>query len=399
MDSIRVEEISRSDIKILEMAAASITDVRHLSSYNWIDASVPTIAVPGTPPLWTPPKPPQKVPKDSGHIYIAQNAARYPECPLEPLFRALYISNPSFDICSIDLVTDRNNIRKLLAFVNPYLTEHRLEPFTINVEVANNTAIFCRAETETQRFIGPHEFVGFGHEFEKTYTTSQVDGSTGHHRVISYRFSGLKFLLRYETDGYIDIPPKAQAQNKDAESDTLSSMIESLSLHSANSLPHAASTKSKLRVNEEGQGVPIESTLEIKTRVFHKPIAIQEVLPQLWVSQTPNLVRAYHRNGLFQPPKVENVTLEIRRWENEHQEDLKMLAALIRRIINAAKRCGGNAIVKYGYQGDKLMVRKTESRKLLPDDLYSKLNPKSSLITKHKKNLDPAVGSEFRKTT
>jgi hypothetical protein len=36
-----------------------------------------------------------------------------PDSPLEPLFRSLYIEHPSFDINSIDIVTDRNNIRKL----------------------------------------------------------------------------------------------------------------------------------------------------------------------------------------------------------------------------------------------------------------------------------------------
>ena len=30
---------------------ALITDVKHLSSYNWIDASTPTIAIPGITPL------------------------------------------------------------------------------------------------------------------------------------------------------------------------------------------------------------------------------------------------------------------------------------------------------------------------------------------------------------
>jgi hypothetical protein len=124
--------------------------------------------------------------------------------------------------------------------------------------------------------------------------------------------------------------------------------------------------------------VPIESTLEIETRTFHNPIDIQEVLPQLWVSQTPNLVRVYHRSGLFQRPKVEDITLETKRWENEHQEDLRRLAALIKRITSVVKESDGNAVFKYDNRGDKLVVWKTESRKLLPDDLYSKLNDKNS---------------------
>ncbi|ERF72516.1 hypothetical protein EPUS_09294 [Endocarpon pusillum Z07020] len=121
-----------------------------------------------SPPLWSAPRAPRQLKKDSGLVYIAQNAARHPNSPLEPLFRTLYIANSSFDIRSVDVVTDRNNIRKLLSFVNPDSTRNGLEKFTISIEVTKNTAIFSRAETATHEVIGLHEFRGFGHEFEKS---------------------------------------------------------------------------------------------------------------------------------------------------------------------------------------------------------------------------------------
>jgi hypothetical protein len=193
-------ELSRPDLKDTNIpASASITNVQHLASYNWIEAPTitPTIAVPGSPDLWSPPKDPFRVQKDTGHVYIAQNAARHPESPLEPLFRALYISHPSFDIASVDVVTDRNNIRKLLGAINPRWNGYKREDFTIHVEVTNNTAILCRNETKTVEYIGPNEFKGYGHSFEKKCTTQQVSGSTGHHRIISYSFGGMKFVIRY----------------------------------------------------------------------------------------------------------------------------------------------------------------------------------------------------------
>lgn len=364
MTSKQLTEISRRD---LESTAdeASVTDVCHLSSYNWLEAPEPTIAVPGCPPLWSPPKAARNVPKDSGLIYIAQNAARHPEYPLEPLFRALYMEHPSFDLQSVDLITDRNNIRKLLSFVNPNISKNGLEPFTIHVEVFKNTVIFCRAEIETKKFVQPHEFIGYGHEFEKAFTTDKIGGSTGHHRLVSYRFSNMKILVRYETDGYID---KTKMGTSGAESDALASMIQSLSLDSVST----ASTSSKLKLKRAGEVVGSDSTLEIKTRVSHKPINLEEVLPQLWVSQTPNLVRAYHKHGLFEPPKVENVSPEIKNWEKNHQRDLKCLAALIRRIILVVTERRGNTIIKYDPQVDKLVLWKTDGPKMLPDDLYSK---------------------------
>ncbi|KAE8446397.1 hypothetical protein EG329_012002 [Mollisiaceae sp. DMI_Dod_QoI] len=376
MTSTNIVEISRLDLQELSTpSSASITSVEHLSSYNWIEAPTPTIAIPGCPPLWTAPKAPRRVKKDSGLVYIAQNAARHPESPLEPLFRALYLVNPSYDIRSIDVVTDRNNIRKLLSFINPSSTQSRLETFTINIEVTKNTAIFCRHETATYDVIGPHEFKGFGHEFEKATTASQISGSTGHHRIISYRFGDLNFIVRYETDGYVrsDLNAKIPSSaSKEQGTESLSRMLGSLSLSSTDNPPVITPTGSKLTIRKEGRVVPLESTLEIKTRVSHKPLQFQEIVPQLWVSQTPKLVRAYHNKGTFQPAVVEDVAAQIKKWEESNRNDLRKLAALISRIVSVVKDCGGRGVVRYDDKADKLVVRQVDGKAMLPEDLYSK---------------------------
>jgi len=138
--------------------------------------------------------------------------------------------------------------------------------------------------------------------------------------------------------------------------------------------------------------VPLESTLEIKTRIFHKPLEIQEVTPQLWVSQTPKLVRAYHRKGTFQGPEVENVAAEIKRWEEGNQRDLRKLAALINKVLNVVKGCGGSAIVKYDDKGDKLVVWKVYGKRMLPKDLYSKWDDRDN--SEAEANTDHDAGAE-----
>jgi len=45
-----------------------------------------------------------------GYFYTVQNVARHPESPLKPLFHAVLLANPSVDLQSVDVVTDRNNI-------------------------------------------------------------------------------------------------------------------------------------------------------------------------------------------------------------------------------------------------------------------------------------------------
>ncbi|KAF2873118.1 geranylgeranyl pyrophosphate synthetase [Massariosphaeria phaeospora] len=369
-----VAEISRQNLQDLSThPGASITDVKQLSSYNWIEAPTPTIAVPGSPPLWSAPKGPRQLKPDSGFIYIGQNAARHPDSPLEPLFRALYTANPSFDIRSIDVVTDRNNIRKLLSFVDPGLTRFGLESFTIKIEVTNNTAIFCREETATSEFITPDQFRGYGHEFEKAYTTGMINRSTGHHRIISYRFNNLNFVIRHETDGYLPLPSSGSQEG------SLASMLGSLSLSPTDNPPNTTPAGSKLTIQEEGKVVPLETTLEIKTRVVHKPLTIHEVAPQLWISQTPKLVRAYHRRGTFHDPEVEDVSAEIKRWEERNQKNLRKLGALISRIVDMAKEFGGNAVLKCDATGDRLVVAKAAEKKFLPKDLYAKWDDSNKL--------------------
>lgn len=210
------------------------------------------------------------MPKDSRLIYIAQNAARHPESSLEPLFRALYITYPSFNISEVDLITNQNNIRKLVFFINSSLSKNGLKSFTIEIEVISKMALFYRVETEIVRFLRPNNFTGFGHEFEKVYTQNQVSGSTSHYRIINYSFSGLRLIVRYETDGYIDLLRSPSI----GTGGDLSSMMESLSLYPIKCIPCATPVHSKLILKADGQTIPDNSILGIKTRVAHKPISM-----------------------------------------------------------------------------------------------------------------------------
>ncbi|KAH7230053.1 uncharacterized protein BKA55DRAFT_715688 [Fusarium redolens] len=253
---------------------ARITEFRHLASYNWIESPTPTIAVPGSPAKCSPPNGPIQVKKGTGYFYAAQNV----------------------DLRSVDVVTDRNNIRNLLSFVDQDTSRDGVEEFVIKVELIGETALFSREGEE-------------------------------------YRFGGLKFLVRNEVDGYVS--PVAM----------------------------------------EGVAVPSEQCREVNTRVAHKTLQMEGIMPQFWASQTTKIVRAYHTSGLFQPPVVEDVTKSMKRWEQYNEGTLKKLAAVIAKILDVAKRSDGPVQVKCSAAWHQLVLSKTDSRKMLPDDLYSKWNP------------------------
>lgn len=338
--------------------SATITDVQQLSSYNYVDTEDEklNLVIPGSPNVWSPPGGSTRLSKDEGLVYIDQHAARHPNYPLEPLFRALYVSHPTLDITSANVITDRNNIRKLLRFIS----SESKDDFTISVEVIDNTVLLGRHEPQAYEYISSTQFRGYGHMFEKAYTTPQIKGTTGHHRIVSYNFAGMKMIVRHETDGYVG-PPSDQAKNE-------------TSIFSPISPATTITTSTGLLIHNQGQDIPLSSTLEIKTRARHRPLFFQDVASQLWASQTPKLVRAYHSKGVFPPPVVEDVSAQLRGWEEEKQKELRLLAALMVRIRETVREQGGRAVLKYYGARDYLGVWTAEGERMLPGDLYERFS-------------------------
>lgn len=196
-------------------------------------------------------------------------------------------------------------------------------------------------------YIGPHEFRGYGHSFKEKCTDRRVNGSTGHHRIISYSFGGLKFIVRHEIDGYVDVasaqPKSRHAGSQALDIDDLSGILDST--ESSNS-GTANSATPKLVIRREGQVVPLPLTLKSKHASRTDPLEFEDVVAQLWISQTTNLVRAYHTKGEFEVPKVEDVADQVKAWEDQNQKDLRLLAGLIGKIRDIVKKGGGRAILK-----------------------------------------------------
>ena len=80
---------------------------------------------------------------------------------------------------------------------------------------------------------------------------------------MSYRFGDLKFIVRHETDGYIDTDTRMSSKPKNPTRDSLSSMLGGLSASTAYRHPKIIPAGSNLVTKEKGEVVPLESTLEI----------------------------------------------------------------------------------------------------------------------------------------
>ncbi len=106
--------------------------------------------------------------------------------------------NPSFKFEDVDVVTDRNNLKKLFNFASG----RARDSFRIDLEMVQNTLFMTRRDRNTRSFIHMSKHPGFGHNFERAFTTSEpgLEDSTGHHRVLRYALGHLNCVVRFEVD-------------------------------------------------------------------------------------------------------------------------------------------------------------------------------------------------------
>ena len=328
----------------------------------------------GSPAIWSPPAHIRKLQPDKGVVFIDQNAARYSSFPLEPMFRAIYEVHPELDLDDIDVVICRNTMAKLFDFVTI-----NSKNFEIDVEIIGDKAVFTRKEKKTTEFI--EEFRGFGHTFPEEYTrwSSAVKGSSSHHRIAEYGFAGLKYLLRFQSDAYLTEDPSGAVKASSQRQGCMTNLANTATLLSSGSSFTIGEKQPVaghgLVLRNAGTEIDQRDTIEIKTRAAHKVLDMESVLPRLWMSQTPNLVVAYHKGGRFDDVKILDVHNDLEKWEKRNSMNLRKLDAVIRRIIDTVQ----NTITM------KCRVKRTNTGELeiweldlshqgaLPDDLCHKL--------------------------
>lgn len=262
---------------------------------------------------------------------------------MEPTVLAVLAQNAHY-ARENDVVACGSTLGNLLRFIRG-----EDKQFRFLVELVEGAVFFIRRENTPRELIP--DVKGYGHSFPEAYTTwdADVKGSMSHQRVLSYRFGGLGFLVRFEGDGYIRAknekehgshtrPPQATDRNRTGAVDGLAAMLDQ-SRVTALVQPNG----SELTVSCAGEVVEQECIFELKTRSIRKKEAaivedtFADQLPRLWVSQVPNFILAYHNWGKFEDVTVRDAREEVKTWEREHVDALSCLAALIHQIIELVK--------------------------------------------------------------
>jgi hypothetical protein len=316
-----------------------------LCSYSWKQTAKPTIYVPGTPPQWTPPSLPKMLDQDSGFYWCDQHAHRVPRHQFEPVFQALAVMNPTAQFNNVDIVVNRNSLRKFLAFVSFNRGEGQ---FHVDLTMVHNTLFIGRKEAKAK----PQNKRGYGHNFESEFTTDdpELPEAEGHHRVVRYKFGGLNMVVRIEADGYCTYADDDDGDDSPNEffRNVLGTTKQTSIVHSS---PFATATIAK------GKLVPQNNILELKT-ASNKSSSLE----QLWFGRTPFFCcakRPPSQKGLIVAVDVERVRQKMfEEWEKANQTQLLRLAWFLAELrrVTMEKTSKGAAVLVQTEKGAPLQI-------------------------------------------
>ncbi|KAK6517517.1 hypothetical protein TWF281_004168 [Arthrobotrys megalospora] len=408
-----IGSIDHATLEPSSSPVSSLTSCELLCTYNWQNSKKLEIEIPGHAPVWQDKQLPITLPQDRGTYFVDQNAARLPEYPFESLFRAAVSMNPSFRFDDIDIVVNRNSLRKLLDFSKGVSQDN----FRVNLLIVNNTLFIERCERSATMMIrGSHQTPGYGKSFEQAFTRSPdgMDRGAGHHRVLQYSLGELNCAVQFEVDAcYQNESEEEEGEElpdrgvrlvidtydpllKDTRTEeSLHSKMENLNIatssskrpltsKSALSRPSPSSrtgpnaTKLIASIGKLDQVMPQSSALELKTTAKHRGTG--KYLPQLWFGRTPWLIVGHHTNGKFDELKITNLKSEdFVGWETKNQTALQKMVRVLEQLRDVAKKHQGSPCIAIFERRESeprainIYPSSLSNKRALPEDLINRL--------------------------
>ncbi|KAA1472258.1 hypothetical protein DENSPDRAFT_777962 [Dentipellis sp. KUC8613] len=343
-----------------DIKTADIRNVQYIGSYNWTDSTLPTIIVPGSPPVWKDPSMPIKLTPDTGLSFVDQNGFRMPSSPLLPLFAAVDAIGTPVDWPSVDFILDRNALRKITRWIDcgPMTVD-----FRIDMELAGaGTVLMNRWEPRTRDVAGNGRSYGSAFEGKNTVPVPGCEHSTGHYRIIRYDLCGLEIIVRFEVDACI--PTAANAEITNERESAISPTM------------NRCAPASILNIIPAGHPVPQASITELKTRSkwFAHKIDWSSIYPQLYLSGTSLLYLGIHDRGKFS--EVHQFNTDDERFEGLRavaMESLLKLGKMLQTIRNMVIQHGKAKQLSLVCEGGVLTVyERDEAEKCLPNNVLTR---------------------------
>ena len=285
-----------------------------------------------------------------------EDRRRHPDYPMEPIFHAVAACTPDFDFTAIDLVTDKNQLRKLFDVCSG---NDQRRPFRLNLSRIGRTILLTHADSDDEvagqdcpawaRNSNELRY-GYGYSFEKQFTKKQTDGT--HRRITTFTLGDkIRLLVRHEVDAITDRAPESDEKTK--------KKLRSF----------AGST---LQVEEAGFFAPSADVYELKTKCekYADEIRFDEIWAAMLLSGTKRLALALHTYGAVAKIRDIDVDTIEARVPDDKKNYLRRLVHLLNEIIDLLRRDHDNGLTLHfdpKENTDLLSVTpRTHYRELLP---------------------------------
>ncbi|KAF9510454.1 hypothetical protein BS47DRAFT_1395989 [Hydnum rufescens UP504] len=278
-----------------------------------------------------------------------------PLSPLIPLVASVQYWSPSFDLSTVDIVTDRSNLTKL---VNWIMNSHFYKDFRIDLDVSGRrTVLFTRWEGSAHYPMGN----GYTETFKWVTTVSDRsrNGRFGHLRMVTYDFAGLKLLVRHEVDACLPTESDVKAMPRTSASGEDSPATVD---H-----PHLTLIRRGVELISQSRLV------EVKTRSLGALRAVNwsEIYSRLYLSQTPHTYFGIHDRGLF--VRIERKALDASDRDmvlasQDAEYGLRRLGSVLYALRESVLEARGDHALAVLCRGGKLALYKRTSNGL-PEEL------------------------------
>ncbi|KAA1472277.1 hypothetical protein DENSPDRAFT_745228, partial [Dentipellis sp. KUC8613] len=333
-----------------------IRNAEHIGSYNSTSDQQPTIIVPGSPPEWIGHAVPFTLTPDAGPRPNQNNHCK-DGSPLLPLMKCVDAIGSVVDWPQVDVVTDRNGLRKLLWWING---STQAEEFRIDIELGGDkTLLMSRWKVNTMYGSGDWVTYGSGFEDLMTRNVKGCEKSTGHYRIIKYDFYGLRMVVRYEVDAYIPSAVAADTTGNNAcECEKPTSLVF-----------NANATSDTLDIVYAGHEIPQSSIIELTTRsqrfidLLHWP----DLYPRMYLSRTRFLCIGLHSHGRFEEIRKYDMANDMKTQLNAARGALQKLGVVLKEVQELMKENPGKKL-SLVCEGDTLRVyERATSKSCLPE--------------------------------
>lgn len=336
--TVRRQDIYESKVRL--------PDPELVGTYQWTGRG--GMMVPGFPPTLKKPLP---TPNDIGKVdsdtenFVNENNYWRPSRPWEAVKQSIETlrsvrENGEVDEASefnwddFDFVTDRNNLRKLISF----LEDNADKDYKIYVDYAphlgSRLCIFTRVEAKDVDVS-----IGYGHNFEHALTSKEKEGS-GFYRLLKFKLGSLSLLVRTETDAVeIDEMPESE---KKSEQDTHGKYEQGI-IRSGN-----------WELVKKAPAVEIKSKSMFKSQYFDW----DKVCIQMLIGGVPKMVVGWMMPGGQGVDSLEEYTqLQVMQHARPMEPLFGKLAALLTKIQTFATSRQGSFVITYTKASQTLTMR------------------------------------------